>query len=619
MEGAISPAGPFDPAPAPSPSDTSAEPQKKGTIPQPNDIICHTYKVLGRIDSGGMGHVFRAVHLRAKTMHAVKIILPELAEDPMLGDLFIREANILRGIRHDAVVAHDGLITDEAGSMFLVMEFVDGSKLKDLLINAPLQTTEVIELLYRVASGFAAAHEKTVIHRDISPDNIIIPADGVREAKIIDFGIAKRAASTEKSIIGNSFAGKQRYASPEQLGMFEQEVGPRSDIYSLGLVLAEACIGQPIDMVSDPLRCRLHVPDLGQVPPPLRVVLERMLQPKPDDRLQTMREVITFCEAACRDHLGLGKAEAAPPPPPAEESKPAITKRRFRIMPVAMTLAGLGGLLIGIYALTRSEQTQEVVGQNGAHITKPIADTPSVNAPGTNPVLRLEDVQRAATATAAGLACAYFQAGTDGNGQVTVTGFVGPGDVHATLATQFAGIGLPSPPTAMITTVPLPICHMLKLAPPAGLGGPAQPVHDALKVKMNHPDNLYREGDELRLEITAGRQGGYLTVDYIDSDGAVVHMTPMSRHPNSRIGPGETMLLGGSAIAPNGLRPVYSAQGPFGPRQHLIMILLTPEPLFGSDRDLADTAANYLPVLGKALAENRILANDAIFFTTTPR
>ena len=100
----------------------------------------------------------------------------------------------------------------------------------------------------RIASGLQAAHERGIIHRDVSPDNIIVPLGDVTRAKIIDFGIARSTKMGDKTIIGSGFAGKDNYVSPEQVGLYGSEVTAKSDIYSLGLLLFYALTGQKLDM-----------------------------------------------------------------------------------------------------------------------------------------------------------------------------------------------------------------------------------------------------------------------------------------------------------------------------------------------------------------------------------
>ncbi|MCI0583804.1 MAG: protein kinase, partial [Chloroflexi bacterium] len=190
---------------------------------------------------------------------------------------------------------------------------------------------EIRQLRDRLADGLALAHEKGVIHRDISPDNVILPGGQVTQAKIIDFGISKLADPETKTIIGSDFAGKYSYVSPEQLGMFGGQVDGRSDIYSLGLVLVAAAQGEPLDMGQSPIsviEARRSVPDLSRVPEAVRADLAAMLEPDPADRPQSMRALVG---AAARQGTRPAKATTG-------SERPAAGGRT-RLVPVVATLA----------------------------------------------------------------------------------------------------------------------------------------------------------------------------------------------------------------------------------------------------------------------------------------
>ena len=172
----------------------------------------------------------------------------------------------------------------------------------------PLTFEALVRLMQRVASGLDAAHEHGIIHRDVSPDNIIVPLDDVRRAKIIDFGIARSTQMGDKTIIGSGFAGKDNYASPEQVGLYGNDVTAKSDVYSFGLVLFHALTGQKLDMGGSQFQLvekRRRVPDLGAVDMRIRPLLERMLQPDPALR-PTMAEVASWTPT------GLARTSTAP-------------------------------------------------------------------------------------------------------------------------------------------------------------------------------------------------------------------------------------------------------------------------------------------------------------------
>src|SRR5262249_23469267 len=138
-------------------------PRQEGTF-APGSLLGHTYRIESLLARGGMGEVYRARHAELNTEHAVKIILPELANNQRIVDLFRREASVLRTIRHDAVVAYDGVFRDENGRLYLVMEFVDGPSLSKLMREHPLNAEQVGQLRDRLAGGLAVAHDKGVIH-----------------------------------------------------------------------------------------------------------------------------------------------------------------------------------------------------------------------------------------------------------------------------------------------------------------------------------------------------------------------------------------------------------------------------------------------------------------------
>jgi serine/threonine-protein kinase len=265
----------------------------RSTIP-PGTMLSHTYRIERHLDGGGMADVYLAQHVALLTKHAIKVIKPTLFSDEQVLNLFCREATVLRDLREDSVVNYEGFFQDDEGRYYLVMEYVDGPSLAKMLKQRPLSMEEVYVLRDRLARGLSAAHAKGVVHRDISPDNIILPSGKIDNAKLIDFGVCKLTDPAIKTIIGDSFAGKYRFASPEQLGLFDAKVDVVSDIYSLGLVLIAAATGQPLDKGSSLesiLQNRQTVPDLSTVPPELHDQLIAMLQPRPDERPQSLAEL----------------------------------------------------------------------------------------------------------------------------------------------------------------------------------------------------------------------------------------------------------------------------------------------------------------------------------------
>ena len=363
----------------------------------PGTLLSHTYEVAGLIARGGMGEVHRARHVDMNTWHAVKVIRPELAQDAKMVELLRREAAALREIRHEAVVSYDGVFRDEYGRILLSMEYLDGPSLQEVLQGGPLDPDDVAVLLDRVASGLAAAHQRGIVHRDMSTDNVILPGREIANAKIIDFGIAKQTAGGAGTVIGDAFAGKYGYASPEQFGLFGGQVGPQSDIYSAGLVLAAAALGRPLDMGRTPqamIERRMAVPDLSALAEPLRGVLCSMLEPDPQNRARTMTELVG---ALTRRPAEITPFDATPFPaaaPATEEGpKPAVPERQAKSVqapagptkkaPVGLIAGGVGGLVAaGVAGFLLFGQSQPPV-QTSAQAPVKEAAAPATPTPTT--------------------------------------------------------------------------------------------------------------------------------------------------------------------------------------------------------------------------------------------
>jgi serine/threonine-protein kinase len=256
------------------------------------------YEVDQHIASGGMGEIYRGHAIETGDSVAIKVIRSDLADNNLALALFRKEASALHYIQDDAIVRYYVFSLDPGiARHYLAMEFVEGQPLSDLLKSGPLAFESTLTLLQRLASGLSAAHQHGIIHRDLSPDNILVPRRNVALAKIIDFGIARSTRNNDGTIIGSGFAGKFNYVSPEQLGLFGGEVTAKSDIYSLGLVIAECLSGQPINMGGtqfEILEKRQKVPDLGALDPRLRPLIDWMLQPDPNDRPESMSAVASW-------------------------------------------------------------------------------------------------------------------------------------------------------------------------------------------------------------------------------------------------------------------------------------------------------------------------------------
>src|SRR6516225_6126185 len=325
----------------------SAEPSRLAPGTRLNGI----FEIDQRIASGGMGEIYRGHAIETGDPVAIKVMRTDLADNAMALALFRKEASALHYIHHEAVVRYY-VVSNDPGTRrhYLAMEFVDGKPLSDLLRQGPLCFDEVCLLQQRLAAGLDAAHQHGIIHRDLSPDNVLIPSGDVGRAKIIDFGIARSTRVGDGTIIGSGFAGKHNYVSPEQLGLFGGNVTAKSDIYSLGLVLVQALTGRAIDMGGSQFQIvekRRALPDLGAIDMRFRPLLERMLQPNPADRPESM----AMCASALLGAINSGNSISGSTASRAS-SKPLPKKSRRGIY--AMAAVALIAVMVGAgyYLLT---------------------------------------------------------------------------------------------------------------------------------------------------------------------------------------------------------------------------------------------------------------------------
>ncbi|MDT3381437.1 serine/threonine-protein kinase [Labrys neptuniae] len=311
-----------------------------------------TYRIDALLGVGGMGEVYKGHNIQTGDPVAIKIVLPEFAEDETILGLFRKEARILNHLYHEAIVRYYVFSIDPALSRpYLAMEYVDGPSLAAHVKNAPLTAAEFMPLLRRLADGLHRAHLAGVIHRDMSPDNVILPGGLVQNAKIIDFGIARSANVGGETLLGGSFAGKYNFVSPEQLGLFGGEVTPKSDIYSLALVMAAAMRGRALDMTGsqlDIIEKRRNVPDLDGVPRQFHAVLAAMLAPDPAGRPEDMAAIRDWPDGPATPKAKAEKPKAEKPKAVAARSSEASSTRPSHVLRntafavTAVAVIGLG-------------------------------------------------------------------------------------------------------------------------------------------------------------------------------------------------------------------------------------------------------------------------------------
>lgn len=304
---------------APRAAEPTSAPGRVKTTIEIGDCLNHIYEVKRFIARGGMGEVFEGVNVTSDERVAIKVMLPSLAADPNVIAMFRREARSMTRLQHEALVQYRVLAQEpQFGILYIVTDYIDGTPLCDVLATLKPSPDQLEMLLYRLASGLRAAHQLGVLHRDISPDNVLLEGGRIERSKIVDFGIAKDLTPGSATIIGEGFAGKLGYVAPEQLGDFNRELGPWTDVYSLALVMAAAAVGHDLKMggtLVDAVDKRRAGPDLTGVPENVRPVLAAMLKPDPAERLRSMDEVLAMIDA-----------RRAPPPAPADQATSKVPR-----------------------------------------------------------------------------------------------------------------------------------------------------------------------------------------------------------------------------------------------------------------------------------------------------
>jgi len=380
-------------------------------------IVRDKYRVLAKIGQGGMGAVYKAQHIHFKELVALKVMAPELAKDPVFLKRFTNEAVITRMLRHPNAVRVEDLDEAEDGRPFIVMEYIEGRSLKDVIEqDAPLPAGRVCSVARQIASALDAAHRLGMVHRDIKPGNIvlmdsehpiqatasgsILRAPNEPTVKVLDFGIAKmkegmlEATSAGMTLTGTGIAiGTPSYMSPEQaLGKKGEELDGRSDIYSLGVVLYQMLTGELPLLADTPIQMMMaHIQSLprplgetrhgAQVPSALAEMVMRCLEKNPELRPATGEAVVQAiqrweAESTAGDggrgievggvlqetqHEGRTATAVAPeqPTPILPEERPQETESGSSRVPrwTAITIAATLVLIAGWYISQRPTST----------------------------------------------------------------------------------------------------------------------------------------------------------------------------------------------------------------------------------------------------------------------
>jgi serine/threonine-protein kinase len=275
---------------------------------KPKGLVFGEYVVLDKLGQGGMGVVLKAQHRRMDRIVAVKMILGAALKSPDAVKRFYREVKAAAKLEHPNIVAaHDA--GEHQGGHYLVMQFVDGKDLSAVVKEqGPLPVSKTVDYIVQAARGLQYAHEQGIVHRDIKPGNLLLDKRGT--VKILDMGLARMGGAVDEEdkdrlTASGQVMGSVDYMAPEQ-AMDTHQADARADIYSLGCTLYRLLTNEVLYKGDTLVKILIShqqspIPSLCQVrpdvSPQLDAVFQKMVAKKPEDRQQTMTEVIAELEA----------------------------------------------------------------------------------------------------------------------------------------------------------------------------------------------------------------------------------------------------------------------------------------------------------------------------------
>jgi eukaryotic-like serine/threonine-protein kinase len=322
-------------------------------------VLAGKYRIEERLNSGGMGTVYRGTHVLMDKTVAVKVLRPSLAADEKIVARFSREARAASKISHPHALSVTDFGEAENGVVFLVMEYLSGLTLKQIIRQeGPMPLPRVVEILRQVGGALDAAHAEGVVHRDLKSDNImLLSSSGTDYAKVLDFGIAKikePEGTYDPGLTAPDLViGTPQYMSPEQCSQ-SPDIDARSDLYSLGVILYEMLVGHVPFTGGSPTAIMLKhlqqpapsvLDERSDLPEAIGRVVARALKKAPEDRYQTVGELVEdFTIAAGMEPVGSssGSQPRLEPPaaaPSADELDEETLVRRRATRPMTPPMA----------------------------------------------------------------------------------------------------------------------------------------------------------------------------------------------------------------------------------------------------------------------------------------
>lgn len=589
------------------------------TDPLPGDIfhrgqvLNNTYEIEGVLGRGGTGEVYRARNQITGRVVAVKALNRLMSANDAYIELMRREEE-MRAITSDAIVRYTDCARTDDGHVYLVMDYVDGTPLSAWLERGGAEAADLIVVARRVAEGLVATHARNIVHRDLSPDNIILRRDDPAQAVIIDFGIAKDTNVGARTIVGQEFAGKYEYAAPEQM---HGRAEPRSDLYALGASLLAVFRGAVPDVGRSPgeITRRKEQPlDTEGVPEPLRSIIAELSHPDPGRRVPSAAALVTEIDR-------LAAARAAPARP---------RRRGWLVLaPLAVLIAAA---LVGAWWYWLRPAGTEVAGTAppldlapspaAPPVTPPPPETPApVPAAGPAAVPAVPAAAPAPSALAplraalrAFETCGPLALAADDpeQGPVVVTGRVrserDAAALEASLRERLGGRAV----EADLEVLNPAVCSVVRLLPDARGEPPMEITLGYRGSDRANPTGQYRPGDRPRfgLRVPDAITDGYLWVVLLDVGGDAVGLLPTEHLPNAAVadyppsGEGSREIDFSDAFGAGFALTIGSEN--FG--KSMVVALHTDEPLFPAPRPPVESVADFTDAIAQAIGGVTILS-----------
>ncbi|MBX3154874.1 MAG: serine/threonine protein kinase [Deltaproteobacteria bacterium] len=277
----------------------------------PGSVLLEKYRVDEVLGTGGMGRVVRASHLYLQQPVAIKILLPQMAENAETVSRFLREAQATVKLRSEHIARVMDVGTMPNGTPFMVMEYLDGNDLNQILRHhGPQRAAVVVDLMLQACEGMAEAHAIGIVHRDIKPSNFFITRrpDGSMLLKILDFGISKTPVGVTELTGSQTVIGTPTYMAPEQMRS-GRHADARSDVWSMGIVMYQLVSGRP-PFIGEAYQ-ELVLKVATELPPPLSIplpaglgeVIMRCIDKDPRSRPQNVGELARMLAPFASDPL----------------------------------------------------------------------------------------------------------------------------------------------------------------------------------------------------------------------------------------------------------------------------------------------------------------------------